>query len=90
MDSNVNLAVREACRRMRTQPSMLAKTVRWFAKTMSPHEATDAYTNDSDFWLDVFLKLDHDTQLELLNDERKRTDTANKAKWDKIKPTWRY
>ena len=88
MDSNVNLAVREACRRMHTQPSMLAKTVRWFAKTMSPHD--DSYRNDPDFWLDVFLKLDHDVQLELLNDERKRTDTANKAKWLNIKPAWRY
>ena len=86
MDSNVNLAVREACRRMRTQPSMLAKTVRWFAKTMSPHD--DSYTDDPDLWLDVFLKLDHDVQLELLNDERMRTKENSAQRWNKVKPSW--
>jgi len=87
MDDTVNIAVQEACRRMRTRPSMLGKTVVWFARIMSPHD--NAYTHDPDFWLGVFLKLDHDTQLALLNDERERTKRRNSEHWDKIKPDWR-
>jgi hypothetical protein len=71
---------------MHTQPSMLAKTVRWFAETMSPH--ADSYTDDPDLWLDVFLKLDHDVQLELLNDERKRTKENSALRWNRVKPSW--
>lgn len=88
MDDILNSAVCEACRRMRTRPSLLSRTVMWFAKTTSPYG--DTYTDDPDFWLDVFLKLDHDVQLELLNDERKRTEKAKLDKWMAIKPAWRW
>ncbi len=80
--------VKEACKRMRTQPSMLARTVRWFAKTMSPHD--ESYADDPDLWLKVFFKLDHDVQLELLNDERERTRRKNADYWNKVKPAWRH
>ena len=86
MNDTVNTAVREACKRMHTQPGTLAKTVRWFAKTMSPYD--DPCTNNPDLWLDVFLKLDHDVQLELLNDERERTKKKNNDHWNLIKPSW--
>ena len=86
MNATLNIAVQEACKRMHTRPSMLGKTAEWFAKTMSPHN--DPYTNDPDLWLEVFLKLGHDVQLELLNDERERTKKKNNDHWNLIKPAW--
>jgi hypothetical protein len=86
MDTTVLQAVRKACARMRTQPSMLAKTARRFAKTMNPHD--DSYVSDPDFWLDVFLKLDHVTQQALLDDERRHTKAVSAAKWRAVKATW--
>lgn len=85
MDTNV--AVQEACKRMHTRPSMLGRAVAWFASHISPLD-TDASDNP-DQWLEVFLSLDHDTQLKLLNDERERTATVKRNQWERFKPAWR-
>ena len=89
MDDRVNIktAVREACKRMHTQPSVLAKAVRWFAKTLNPH-TTDAYGSDPDLWLTTFLKLDHRLQLELLEDARERTLKTRALERKAFKPVW--
>lgn len=89
MDDRVNIetAVREACKRMHTQPSMLAKAVRWFAKTLDPH-TTDAYGSDPDLWLTTVLKLDPSLQLELLEDARERTLKTRTLERKEFKPRW--
>lgn len=84
---DIKAAVQEACTRMHTRPSMLAKTVRWFAKTLDPH-TTDAYGSDPDLWLTTFLKLDHNLQLELLEDARERTLKTRTLERKAFKPVW--
>jgi hypothetical protein len=83
----LSAAIEEACKRMRTRPSVLGRTIKWFAETMDPYEST-AHRYDPSLWAEVFLKLDHDIQLRLLNDERDRTAARKQAIWLRIKPMW--
>ena len=81
-----NEGVLEACRRMRTRPSLLGKAVQNFANTINPYGADEPY--DYDFWTGVYLKLDHETQLSLVNDERERSKKTRYKNWKKFQPQW--